>query len=196
MFAFRYSLDAYQNGGLHLANAGDTSGDEWAWPWSGSPSAASEFPDVIGDDRLRRQGPHHLDHHNAGTKQGNRKLHFARAVHSRHPLPPIGDAAYRQHAGGGPSHGHRQHAQTNLEKSLLWFWRCLRGQRDRQTHRQTYSSQNFTTAPAGEVINARVSIWIAVKAPSARRRRENREWGGVRGGVSPPQPTRESREAS
>ena len=27
------------------------------------------------------------------------------------PFPPIGDAAYRQHAGGGPSHGHRQHAQ-------------------------------------------------------------------------------------
>ena len=23
-------------------------------------------------------------------------LHFARAVHSRHPFPPIGDAAYRQ----------------------------------------------------------------------------------------------------
>jgi len=22
------------------------------------------------------------------------------------PLPPIGDAAYRQHAGGGPIHGH------------------------------------------------------------------------------------------
>jgi len=32
-------------------------------------------------------------------------------VHSRHHLSPIGDAAYRQHAGGGPSHGHRQHAQ-------------------------------------------------------------------------------------
>jgi len=27
------------------------------------------------------------------------------------PFPPIGDAAYRQHAGAGPSHGHRQHAQ-------------------------------------------------------------------------------------
>ena len=27
------------------------------------------------------------------------------------PFPPIGDAAYRQHAGGGPSHGHTQHAQ-------------------------------------------------------------------------------------
>jgi len=27
------------------------------------------------------------------------------------PLPAIGDAAYRKHAGGGPSHGHRQCAQ-------------------------------------------------------------------------------------
>jgi len=25
--------------------------------------------------------------------------------------PPIGDAAYRQRAGGGPSHRYRQHAQ-------------------------------------------------------------------------------------
>jgi len=44
-------------------------------------------------------------------RQGNRILHFARAVHSRHSFPPIGDAAYRHHARGGPSHGHRQHAQ-------------------------------------------------------------------------------------
>jgi len=27
------------------------------------------------------------------------------------PFPPIGDAAYRQRARGGLSHGHRQHAQ-------------------------------------------------------------------------------------
>jgi len=45
------------------------------------------------------------------VEQGNRRFHFARAMHSHHPFPPIGDAAYRQHAGGGPSHGHRQHAQ-------------------------------------------------------------------------------------
>jgi len=45
------------------------------------------------------------------VKQGNHRLHFARTVHSCHPFPPIGDAAYHQHAGGGPSQGHRQHAQ-------------------------------------------------------------------------------------
>jgi len=28
-------------------------------------------------------------------------------------FPLIGDAAYHQHAGGGPSHRHRQHAQKN-----------------------------------------------------------------------------------
>jgi len=27
------------------------------------------------------------------------------------PFPAIGDAAYRQHAGGGLSHGHGQYAQ-------------------------------------------------------------------------------------
>jgi len=29
----------------------------------------------------------------------------------QNPFPAIGDAAYRQHAGGGPNHRHRQHAQ-------------------------------------------------------------------------------------
>ena len=43
-------------------------------------------------------------------QHGNRRLHFSCAVHSRHPFPPIGDAAYRQHPGEGPSHGHRQNA--------------------------------------------------------------------------------------
>jgi len=53
LFVDRYSLDAHQNGGLHLANAGD---NEWALPWSGLP--APEFPDVIDSDRLQRQGLH------------------------------------------------------------------------------------------------------------------------------------------
>jgi len=30
------------------------------------------------------------------------------------PFPPIGDAAYRQHAGSGPSHGHRQHVSLTI----------------------------------------------------------------------------------
>ena len=32
------------------------------------------------------------------------------------PFRPTGDAAYRQHAGGGPSHGHRQHAEKKFAK--------------------------------------------------------------------------------
>jgi len=45
------------------------------------------------------------------VKQGNRRLHFASAARPRHPFPPICDAAYRQRAGRGPGHGHRQYAQ-------------------------------------------------------------------------------------
>jgi len=33
---------------------------------------------------------------------------------------------------------------------------------DRQTHRQTYLSQYFATAPAGEVINFQVSVMFLV----------------------------------
>jgi len=59
---------------------------------------------------------------------------------------------FRHPAGGGPSHGHRQHAQKNWKRSRVWFWRYPRGQTDRQTDKQTCSSQYFATAPAGEVI--------------------------------------------
>jgi len=53
------------------------------------------------------------------------------------PLPPIGDAAYRQHAGGGPNHGCMQHdAQKNLVKIAgvvpeIFSWT------DRHTHHNT-----------------------------------------------------------
>ena len=57
----------------------------------------------------------------AQVTQVNRRSHFARAVHSRHPFPPIGDAVYRQHAGGGPNHGHRR-------LSLLALLTCLTGE--------------------------------------------------------------------
>jgi len=45
------------------------------------------------------------------------------------PFPAIRDAAYRQNAGGGLRHGHRQHAQNT-------WWRDILA--DRQTDRQTY----------------------------------------------------------
>jgi len=50
------------------------------------------------------------------------------------PLPAIGDAAYRKHAGGGPSHGHRQHAQKFGRDRACGSGDILS---DRQTDRQT-----------------------------------------------------------
>jgi len=51
------------------------------------------------------------------------------------PFPETGDAAYCQHAGGGPSHGHRQRVMiTRLVPEISWWT-------DRHTDRQTYSSQ-------------------------------------------------------
>jgi len=58
------------------------------------------------------------------------------------PFPAIGDAAYRKHVGGEPSHGHRQHAQKICEDRACGSTDILS---DRQTDRQTYSSQYFTT---------------------------------------------------
>jgi len=62
------------------------------------------------------------------------------------PFLAIRNAAYRKHAGGGPSHGHRQYAQ---KFGNVWFQRYPVGQTDR--HRQTHSSQYFATALVGEV---------------------------------------------
>jgi len=67
-------------------------------------------------------------------KQGNRRLHFARAVHSRHPFSPFGDAVYRQHAGGGPSHRYRQQSVKFGKDRTCGSGDILA---DRQTHRQT-----------------------------------------------------------
>ena len=64
------------------------------------------------------------------------------------PLPVIGDAAYRKRAGGGPSRGHMQQAQKIGKDRPCGSGDILA---DRQTDRQTYSSQYFATAIAGEV---------------------------------------------
>ena len=81
--------------------------------------------------------------------QGNRRLHFARAVHSRHPFLPTGDAVYRQHAGRGPSHGHRQHAQKFGKDRAYGSGDILA---DRQTDTQTDILITILhTSRAGEV---------------------------------------------
>jgi len=51
------------------------------------------------------------------------------------PFPPTGDAAYRQHAEGGPSRGHRQHAQKSVKIARVVLEMCSRRQTDRQTYR-------------------------------------------------------------
>jgi len=66
------------------------------------------------------------------------------------PFPVIGDAAYRQRAGRGPRHGHGQHAQKLVK--IARVVPEISSRTDRQTNRQTYSSQYFATAPAGEVL--------------------------------------------
>ena len=67
-------------------------------------------------------------------KQGNRRLHFASSVHCHHRFPQIRDVAYHQHAGGGPSHGHRQHTQKFGKDHACGSGDILV---DRQTDRQT-----------------------------------------------------------
>jgi len=55
-------------------------------------------------------------------------------------------------ARGGPSHGHRQTVQKFGKNRACGSGDVLA---DRQTQRQTCSSQYFETAPAGEVIRQR-----------------------------------------
>jgi len=55
------------------------------------------------------------------------------------PFPPIGDVAYRQHAGGGPSHGHRQHPQKLVKIARVVPEISSRTDRhtDKHTHHNT-----------------------------------------------------------
>jgi len=98
---------------------------------------------------------------NYGIKQGNHRLHFACALHSRHPFPPIGDAAYRQHAAGGLSHEHRQHAQKICWRSHVWFWRYPHGQTDTQTNILVTTLHNCSRGRSNKHI-AFVLGWLAM----------------------------------
>jgi len=87
------------------------------------------------------------------VEQGNRR-YFTPLYTPVTPLRPIGDTAYRQRAGGGPSHGHRQHAQKIGKDHACGPGDILAGNTtDRHTDRQTYSSQYFATALVGEVMS-------------------------------------------
>ena len=75
----------------------------------------------------------------------------------RKPLLGLGDAAYRKHAEGVPSHGHRQHAQKFGKDRPCGSGDILA---DRQTHRQTCTSQYFATAHAGDVITFTTNSFV------------------------------------
>ena len=75
------------------------------------------------------------------------------------PFPAIGDATYRKHAGGGPSHSHRQHAQKIGKDRMCVLEICCR--MERQSDRQMHSSQYFATAVMGEVMITR--MWASAQ---------------------------------
>jgi len=83
------------------------------------------------------------------------------------PFPPTGDAAYCQRPGRGPSHGHRLHAQIIGKDRAGGSGGILS---DKRTHRQTYSSQYFASASAGEVTNKtkQTSMWANAQRDGRR----------------------------
>jgi len=60
---------------------------------------------------------------------------------------------YRTDAGGGPTHGHRQHAQKLLKIVRVVPEISSRTDRHTQTHTQIYLLQYFETARAGDRSN-------------------------------------------
>jgi len=62
------------------------------------------------------------------------------------PLPPTGDAAYRQHTGGGPSHdiGHMHKKLVKIALVVPEIFSRTDGHRDKHTHHN--SSQPLTRA--------------------------------------------------
>jgi len=80
-------------------------------------------------------------------------IHFP--LHLPHSYPQNRKyITYHNNAGGGLSHGHRQHPQKLVKIT------CDSGDilADRQAHTQTYSSQYFTTALVDEVVKWRFRV--------------------------------------
>ena len=59
-------MELNHNGGLHLANNGDTNVAELTSPWPGPTSPTSEFPGVSGGPRLQHTADMH-DQYLAGN---------------------------------------------------------------------------------------------------------------------------------
>jgi len=69
------------------------------------------------------------------------------------PFPLICDAAYHQHARGGPSHGHRQHAQKIWCKDRTYDSKDIFADKQKDRHTDRHTHQYFATAPVDEVMN-------------------------------------------
>ena len=106
---------------------------------------------LLTGNRRRKTTCSRCPRNNTSSKQSNRRLTSPALCTPVTPFPLTGDAAYHQHTGGGPSHGHR-HMHKNVVK-IARVVPEISSRTDRQTHRQTYSSQYFATAPVGKVIN-------------------------------------------
>jgi len=92
-------------------------------------------------------------------KQGNCRLHLTRAVHSLHPFPPIGDAAYRQAELARSSSGtlmtstcQRRTEPRMSESCAKNLVKIMRVVPEIQTHRHTHhNTLQLLPAPTGEV---------------------------------------------
>ena len=80
------------------------------------------------------------------------------------PFPPIGDAAYRQHAERGSSHGHKKHAQKLLKITCVVPEISTRT--DRHTDRHLYML-NAVRCPLRNVRNVRSSVTLGVASSIA-----------------------------
>jgi len=122
------------------------------WTYGDCRHVASGCTVLVKTKKFRRWTNYNL-------KQNNRRLHFARAVYSRHPL----SADTRC----GPSSNMTEDRATdigNMPKNLVKIARVV-PEISSRTDRQTYSSQYFATAPVGEVINKTPTNWNDVNEP-------------------------------
>jgi len=86
------------------------------------------------------------------------------------PFPPTGDAAYRQHAGGGTSHGYRQQAQKFSKDPACGSGDILA---DRQTDRHTHHNSVLrVTNPVMAYLHAAI---VAVIGRAIDRRDRSRD---------------------
>jgi len=89
---------------------------------------------------------------NSRQKEGIRRSHFARTVHSHHPFPATGDAAYHQPAGGDRATDiDNMHRKIDEDRAYGSGDILVDRQTHRQTDRRTDILITFAAAPTGDV---------------------------------------------